>query len=753
MKKTTDIIARRLALTLLAVLTTSLAWAQISGKGTKDEPYLISSAEDWNILTENVNNKISSWASAYYLLTDDITLGTETDPITTVVGNAKNVTFNGTFDGGFHTIYINMNRAQDFAAPFGVTNGATIKNLTVTGTITTDHKFAGGFVGYSNNGDKRTTSIINCISRVHIICDNIILGTDPTRPYDCTHGGFVGQNENGTLMFENCAFEGRITDSKTKKTANKCTGFVAWVNKNVYYTNCIMAGSIDVKPNDENLKNSMATFHRLAATAKPHFIGTSYYINDYTYPGLKKDGEAALTEIPENQLVKIFNIGRTNYYIPGVIIDGYSVTYCGNTLVEGQDYLINMTSESETQHKLTISGINNFGGSYTKDVESSIKVNVTTWETASKTGWHAISSPINGQAFSAVTNLTPEASKHNIYRYDESKRQWQEYRNKANIYNSFENGRGYIYRHEENEDNIVLQFHGTCNSGPIELTLSRTDKGDVLTGFNLIGNPYAHEIHKGVEISNQYLVDDYCILQTNGIWRIKDDSEAIPVATAILVQATKDKATLVIDEDAQAPAKRAVCDNIWFTVANNEYSDVTRVSFREGQGLSKIAHYNEEAPMLYVINNGENFASANLNSGEDIIELGFEAKRLGQYTLTFKANGSFGYMHLIDKLTGADVDMLAENEYAFIGADCDDNNRFIVKLNANTGSTTDVDDCFAWQNGSDIIVNGTGELQIFDVTGRMINTTFVNGIETVNVNTHGVLIFKLNEKTQKIVVR
>lgn len=79
MKKTTDIIARRLALTLLAVLTTSLAWAQISGKGTKDEPYLISSAEDWNILTENVNNKISSWASAYYLQTDDITLGTETD--------------------------------------------------------------------------------------------------------------------------------------------------------------------------------------------------------------------------------------------------------------------------------------------------------------------------------------------------------------------------------------------------------------------------------------------------------------------------------------------------------------------------------------------------------------------------------------------------------------------------------------------------------------------------------------------------
>ena len=762
MKTTTDIFARRLALTLLAVLTTTVAWAQLSGAGTEAYPYIISSRSDWDYFETKVNAKDEDYVAAYYELVNDLTLGEEGNPITTVVGNAKAKPFKGTFDGGNHTIHINMRRTNDFAAPFGVTNGATIKNLTVDGTITTNHKFAAGFVGYANNDKNLTTTLINCISRVHISCDSILQHinvngqetTSGTRPYDCTHGGLVGQNEAGRLAFINCAFEGSITDSKENKTANKCTGFVAWVNIGVSYSNCIMAGTIDVKPNDDNLKNSMATFHRLAQNIKATFDenAPSYYINDYTHPSLKKDGTQALEAIPDNKLVKIYTVDKKDYYIPGVTVDGYDVSFCSEKLVENQDYLINIETLSPTERKLTISGNNNFGGIYTEDIESSIDVNVPTWESTSKTGWRAISSPINGQAFSGVTNLK-SVSKHNIYRYDESKRQWQEYRNDANRYNVFENGRGYVYR---SEDVIgVVSFNGKCNTGKLKLTLSRADKVDDLTGFNLIGNPYAHEIYKGVEISNEFLADDYYILLPNGNWEVTSDSEAIPVGSAILVQATKDNAKLVFDEDATA-TKRASSDNIWFTVANSEYSDVACVNFREGHSLNKMAHYNEDAMMLYIINDGENFASANMSESDGIIELGFEAKKLGQYTLTFKANGSFGYMHLIDKMTGADIDLLADNEYSFIGTDGDDNDRFIVKLSENAGNTTSVNDCFAWQSGNDVIVEGNGQLQIFDVTGRMVMTQNVNGIETINVNANGVYIFRLigNEtKTQKIVVR
>ena len=156
-----------------------------------------------------------------------------------------------------------------------------------------------------------------------------------------------------------------------------------------------------------------------------------------------------------------------------------------------------------------------------------------------------------------------------------------------------------------------------------------------------------------------------------------------------------------------------------------------------------------------VINEGEHFASANLNASTSLIELGFETQAMGQYTLSFKANGNFNYMHLIDKLTGADVDMLAEGKYTFVGSSYDDTDRFIVKLNENAGLVAAGSNIFAWQNGSDIVVSGEGDLQVYDVMGRLVARQYVSGVETMctsSVQT-GVYIFRLNEKSQKIVIR
>jgi len=94
-----------------------------------------------------------------------------------------------------------MNRKANYAAPFGVTCGATIKNLHVDGTIVTDHKFAAGIVAYSNNIGNQTTRIINCISSVYINCDNIVT-VNASKPNDCTHGGLVGQNEKEAFILK-----------------------------------------------------------------------------------------------------------------------------------------------------------------------------------------------------------------------------------------------------------------------------------------------------------------------------------------------------------------------------------------------------------------------------------------------------------------------------------------------------------------------------------------------------------------------
>ena len=754
MNSITHFFARRLALTLLATITAMTSWAQkLSGDGSVTTPYLIKDANDWTIFTDMINGGEGS--SAYYSLEDNIQLGSEQQPLTTIVGTDNNP-FCGVFLGNDHTLSLYISRTTKYAAPFGVTDGAVIKDLNVDGTITTTNKFAAGFIAYANNKKNKTTSLTNCRSSVHIICDGIetVLST---KPYDCTHGGLVGQNEAGTLIFTNCVFDGWIKEFATEKKANKCTGFVAWVNNTVNYTNCIMAGYIDVKPNDATLNNSMANFHRLASSAKANFKGYNYSIIDYTYPGLPQQGEIASTTIPDNTIARRYTINEQNYFISSAEITENKVTFLGSTLVEGTDYLRTIVNPDEKW--FTVVGLNNYSGFYTNAPEPVFQMNVDTWNADTKTGWYAISSPIDGQVFAGVEHLTPATFKHNIYRYNEEKRLWEEYRNEANIYTSFENGRGYLYRTDYNGGNV--NYYGTLNSGDVKIDLSYTKKNDKLSGFNLIGNPYGHNIYKSVAIPNEKLIEGYSVLTQEGTWEFKTDFEAIPEGSAVLVQTSeslsKGDYTITMIDTEDAPVSKASNDEIWFTVKNNEYSDVAHIEFKDGESFNKMPHFNGEAPMLYLRHDGNDMASANVSDDIESISLCFETKAMSRYTLNFNANGSFDYLHLIDRMTGADVDMLIDNEYTFASTVNDKAERFIVKFSYSAEKEA-VDNVFAWQNGNDVIVDGAGELQVFDVTGRMVMSTMVNGMETINTTSlqSGVYVFRMlaNEvKTQKIVIK
>ena len=157
--------------------------------------------------------------------------------------------------------------------------------------------------------------------------------------------------------------------------------------------------------------------------------------------------------------------------------------------------------------------------------------------------------------------------------------------------------------------------------------------------------------------------------------------------------------------------------------------------------------------MLYIHQKDEDYAIATLREETKAFDLNFEAKTTGYYTLSVKPEGEYGYLHLIDKLAGKDVDLLTEKEYSFIGSSADNADRFIVML-APTFATDSEAEVFAYQSGDDIVVSGEGELQIFDVMGRLVMQKHVNGVQTIEKpQTTGVYILRLNENTQKIVVR
>jgi len=369
-------------------------------------------------------------------------------------------------------------------------------------------------------------------------------------------------------------------------------------------------------------------------------------------------------------------------------------------------------------------------------------------------GWYTISSPVNNPNLLHNTNLitaVSQAYNFDLLRFDASNQSfpWQTYIAHPEFTN-LENGIGYLYR---NARAFVEESNGNMITGSVDII--------VYEGWNLIGNPYTHDIVKGSGVdcainNEKILAEGYYQLANNGGWTaetsLKDGSE-IKMGEGLLVKAIESN-KFIINNLAPGSKSRANDEYIQFSVANSDYEDVTYAVFNDGYGLDKINHRNPDIPMIYINQNGEDYAIATMSDEIKSFNLNFKAMKTGQYTLSCDKDGDFSYLHVIDKLTGRDIDMLLDEKYTFIGSPHDTDARFIVRLSYNGGA--DESDKFAYQNGDDIVVCGVGELQMFDVTGRHIMTTTINGVETIKAPSSSVYILRLlgNEiKTQKIVVR
>ncbi len=129
---------------------------ELTGDGTKDDPYKIATADDLLKFAQRVNG---GETTAYAVLTGDINLNPDMkiDEDGTVTGNPDQWTpignssneYTGTFDGANYTIsglYIDSSDT-DYKGLFGfVGSEGTVQNLTVTGSVKGDD-YVGGVVG------------------------------------------------------------------------------------------------------------------------------------------------------------------------------------------------------------------------------------------------------------------------------------------------------------------------------------------------------------------------------------------------------------------------------------------------------------------------------------------------------------------------------------------------------------------------------------------------------------------------------
>jgi hypothetical protein len=187
---------RRALVLCIGLLVSISALAYSGGSGTEQNPYLISSKADMEQLSSYVNGG-QAYSGIYFKLTQDLT------GITTMAGNSNSRYFSGIFDGDGHTLEVNISSTGSYAGVFGYTDGATIKNLGVEGSVTRPAQardaFVGGICGYAKN-----TMISNCYNAGTI--------SSSTSYYASFSGGICGECVTGNFI-DNCYNIGDISSS------------------------------------------------------------------------------------------------------------------------------------------------------------------------------------------------------------------------------------------------------------------------------------------------------------------------------------------------------------------------------------------------------------------------------------------------------------------------------------------------------------------------------------------------------------
>ena len=364
--------------------------------------------------------------------------------------------------------------------------------------------------------------------------------------------------------------------------------------------------------------------------------------------------------------------------------------------------------------------------------------------------WNFIASPVNNISPAAVTNMTStDPDDYDLYYYDEASHYWKSY--DAETFNLM-HGKGYLYT---NNNDANLSFGGAiAQTVATSMDLSYVSDNANLKGFNLVGNPFTCKA--GVNRSC------YTIQSAGGEQVIAATTAAvIDPCTAVMVKATAANQQVTFTpapnpESASAQEHNQLNISLnQTTERGNKSIDNAIISFDEDVELEKFV-FNKDNARVYIPQRGSDYAIVVSDNCTEM-PLYVAAPNLGRYTLTVvPENVEMDYLHLIDNLTGDDIDMLLEKSYTFVAKSSDKPNRFKLVYRSSNAQSSSISEVFAYQDGSDIVVTGNGTLQVFDVTGRFVGSYDVNGVQTINAIPKGVYIFRMigdGVKTQKIVVR
>ena len=308
--------------------------------------------------------------------------------------------------------------------------------------------------------------------------------------------------------------------------------------------------------------------------------------------------------------------------------------------------------------------------------------------------------------------------------------------------------------------NTTLAFVGEVKNGvaSVNVPLSYTGTAGNLKGFNLVGNPYAHNVtsYGSVNVANGcYIMND--AKDDLVVSEISEENPLKPLE-GFFVKATASDASIIFNP--QRGASMAKSSSIRVEVSkDNKLVDRLIVKDSEGQALEKF-NLNEKRTQVFAVQGQKEVAIVPCEGNEQ--PFSFKVSKNGNYTINVDAdNMEFTYLHLIDNLTGNDVNLLVEPNYTFEAKITDYASRF--KLVFATGSSVDSEtDTFAFINSSGNLtifgIDGEATLQVIDVLGHVLSTEQFSGSYEKKISAApGVYMVRLIQgndvKVQKVVVR
>lgn len=435
----------------------------------------------------------------------------------------------------------------------------------------------------------------------------------------------------------------------------------------------------------------------------------------------------------------------TNWENGEVPADGSDVTIAANAIIPADytaiigsiamKYGITLTIEEGGQLKHNTVG-----------VQAIVKKSITPYENVDGNDhYYLLASPMANEVnVASNTNLIANDS-YDLYSFDQNEElEWRNYNIVANEFTTLANKAGYLYA---NGQGMTATIAGQLmrSNDDVEVALDYNNAAD-LKGWNLLGNPFACNAYLG---SGQAFYK----MNSNGTALKTVTGGAIDPMQGFFVQATAANQNAIISRNQPITKNGQINMNLY---NRNQELDNAILVFGNGCNLGKFS-FRENSSKVYISSEGEDYAALFTTDQMGEMPVSFKAEENGNFTLSFiNEDVEFGYLHLIDNLTGNDVDLLQNPNYSFEAKTTDYASRFTLVF--AKGNNTE--DNFAFFSNNRFVISNEGEatLQVVDVMGRIIKSETLNGSASVNLDAApGVYMLRLvngnNIKVQKVMVR